>query len=165
MTSLYDDGKLDKNDIGSLDTLGDDITDDYARGKITKEQFDKLVNDISISYREIFKKEIASIKIDPSKEEIEKEMNEIKNRIEDAYAKEKIDNEQYTNLKNETSVLYEEMYRKRLDSLKGSFGEDSNQEVVMERLQEDIRNAYSKGKLSELHFNLLKEKIAKMTST
>ena len=57
---LYEDGKLDKNDIDSPDKLRDKITDEYARGKINKEQFDKLVDDISISYREIFRKEIDS---------------------------------------------------------------------------------------------------------
>ena len=57
---MYEDGKLDKNDIDSPDKLRDKITDEYARGKINKEQFDKLVDDISISYREIFRKEIDS---------------------------------------------------------------------------------------------------------
>jgi hypothetical protein len=67
-------------------------------------------------------------------------------------------------LKNEISALYEEIYRKRIDSLKDSSSEGLNRETVMEKIQEEIRDAYSKGKLSELHFNLLKEKIAKVTS-
>jgi uncharacterized membrane protein len=95
---LYEDGKLDKNDIDDPDKLRDNSTDEYTRGKINREQFDKLVDDISISYREI-KKEIDSLMIDPSKEDKEKERNKIKDDIEDAYAKGKI-SEQHYNLLN-----------------------------------------------------------------
>ena len=41
---LYEDGKLDKNDIDNLDKLRDSITDEYARGRINKDQFDKLAD-------------------------------------------------------------------------------------------------------------------------
>jgi YVTN family beta-propeller protein len=95
---LSADGKLDKNDIDSLDKLRDKITDEYARGKMNKEQFDKLVDDISISYLEIFRKEIDSF-TNLSEEDKEKEVNEIKDNIEDAYTKGKI-SEQYYNLLN-----------------------------------------------------------------
>lgn len=94
---MYEDGKLDKNDIYDLDKLRDNITDEYTRGKINKEQFDKLVNDISISYQEIFKKEIDLLGVDLS--EKDKGLNEIKENIEDAYAKGKI-TEQHYNLLN-----------------------------------------------------------------
>jgi hypothetical protein len=95
---LYDDGKLDKNDIDSLDKLRDKVTDEYTRGKINKEQFDKLVDDISINYREIFRKEIDSF-TNLSAKDKEKELNEIKDNIEDSYTKGKI-SEQYYNLLN-----------------------------------------------------------------
>ena len=88
---LYEDGKLDIND---LDKLRDNITDEYARGKINKEQFDKLVDDISISYQEIFKKEIDSF-THLSKKGKEKELNEIKDNIEESYAKGKISEQHY----------------------------------------------------------------------
>jgi hypothetical protein len=108
MTSIYDDGKLDENDIGHLNTLNTNIINAYSEGKIN--------------------------------------------------------NEQYSNLKNEISVLYEEIYRKRIDSLNDLSNEDLNREIVMQKIQEDIRDAYSKGKITELHYKLLNEKIAKMTS-
>ena len=92
---LYEDGKLDKNDIGSLDKLRNNITDEYARGKINKEQFDKLVDDISINYREIFKKEVDSI-TNLSEEDKEKGLNKIKYTIEDACAKGKISELHYS---------------------------------------------------------------------
>jgi len=43
--------------------------------------------DISISYQEIFKKEIDSLMIDLPEEDKEKELNEIKDSIEDANTK------------------------------------------------------------------------------
>ena len=89
---MYEDGKLDKNDIDDLDKLRDNITDEYTRGKINKEQFDKLTDDISISYQEIFKKEIGSLTYLSEKD---KELNVIKDNIEDAYAKGKISKQHY----------------------------------------------------------------------
>jgi hypothetical protein len=88
----------DKNDINDLDKLRDNLTDEYSRGKINKEQFDKLVEDISISYLEIFKKEIDSF-THLSERDKEKELNEIKYNIEDACAKGKI-SELHYNLLN-----------------------------------------------------------------
>jgi hypothetical protein len=35
IASLYEDGKLDKNDIKPLDKIKNDITDAYAKGKIS----------------------------------------------------------------------------------------------------------------------------------
>jgi hypothetical protein len=58
---LYRDGKLDKNDIDHLDKLRNSITDEYTRGKINKEQSDKLIDETSISYHEIFRREIDSL--------------------------------------------------------------------------------------------------------
>jgi uncharacterized membrane protein len=91
-------------------------------------------------------------------------LNLIRKNIINANSKGKINNEQYTNLKEEISALYEEIYRKRLDAIKDSSSEDVNRTVVIEKIQEDIKDAYSKGKISELHYNLLNEKITKMTS-
>ena len=87
---LYKDGKLDKNDIDSLDKLRDILTDEYTRGNVNKEQFDKLADDISIRYQEIFRKEIYSIMTASSEGDKEKQLNEIKNDIEDLCAKGKI---------------------------------------------------------------------------
>jgi len=48
INSLYADGKLDENDIGSLDKLKKDVTDAYALGKITDQQNENLKNEISL---------------------------------------------------------------------------------------------------------------------
>lgn len=69
---MYADGKLDKNDIDSLDKLRDRTMAEYARGKINKEQFDKLIDDVSIGYQEIFKKEIDSLMVSLSEKDKQK---------------------------------------------------------------------------------------------
>ena len=38
--------------------LRNNITDDYTRGKINKDQYEKLEEEISIRYREVFMNEI-----------------------------------------------------------------------------------------------------------
>jgi hypothetical protein len=44
---LYDDGKLDENDIEPLDKLKADITDAYSKGKISKLHYSLLNRKIS----------------------------------------------------------------------------------------------------------------------
>jgi hypothetical protein len=56
---VYNDAKLDRNNIQDLDNLRDNITDEYTTGKISKESYDKLGDEISISYGQIFTKEEA----------------------------------------------------------------------------------------------------------
>jgi YVTN family beta-propeller protein len=58
---VYNDSKINRTDIQELDNLRDNITDEYTRGKINKESYDKLVDEISISYAEIITKEIDSL--------------------------------------------------------------------------------------------------------
>jgi len=96
--NLYDDGKLDSNDISKLNSLKNNITDEYIKGKINKEQYDKLGNEISVCYREIFTKEINSL-VTISKNDKVEQLSQIKSNIEDAYAEGKINELHYTLLK------------------------------------------------------------------
>ena len=84
--------------------------------------------------------------------------------IAESYAKGRISNEQHTNLKREVSALYEEIYRKQIDSLKESTDNNENRKALVEQIKEDITDAYSKGKIIDLHYNLLNERITKLTS-
>jgi YVTN family beta-propeller protein len=100
--NLYNDGRLDTNDIKELNNLRENITDEYTRGKIN--------------------------------------------------------NEYYTNLKKEISILYEEIFKKRIDSL---YNLPENDKVkLLDEIKDDISDAYSKEKISELHYNLLKERLS-----
>jgi hypothetical protein len=109
INSLYDDGKLDENDIIDLDRLKRGITDAYSKGKITDQH--------------------------------------------------------YNNLKNETSTLYEEIYKNKIDSSlnnnsKSTATDNDDNLKLLEIIKSDVTDAYSKGKINELHYNLLKEKIS-----
>jgi YVTN family beta-propeller protein len=105
ISGLYDDGRLDENDMDKLDSLRKSITDEYAKGKITKEQFEKLINEISINYREIFNNELDSL-YNLSEYDKENLVVKIKSDIEDAYAKEKI-NDLHYNLLQKKLLKYE----------------------------------------------------------
>lgn len=72
-------------------------------------------------------------------------LNLLNKNITDYYAAGKINNDQYAYLKNEVSIVYEEIFKMRL----------ANREDDLQRIQEDISDAYSKGKLSKLHYDLL----------
>ena len=56
---LYRDyGKLDENDIEPLNRLRSSILDAYSEGKLNERHYESLVNNISMLYQEVFKKEI-----------------------------------------------------------------------------------------------------------
>jgi YVTN family beta-propeller protein len=88
------------------------------------------------------------------------ELNRLNQKISNEYSKGKINNEQYTNLKKEISVLYEEIYKKEIDSSTSA----PNFGVLMDKIKDEITDAYSKGKITELHYKLLNERISDMTS-
>jgi YVTN family beta-propeller protein len=149
MALVYGDSKPDENDTNQLNLLNRNISDSYAAGKISNEQFTNLKNEISIAYQEIFKKRIGSI----TEQDLEN-VNKLRNDIIDAYSNGKLSMEHYTNLKNEISNTYQKIFKTRIESLI-----DPNTEAIS-KIKNDIRDAYSDGKITELHFNLLNEKIS-----
>ena len=100
MALIYADGKLDENDIDQLNKLNKNISDSYAAGKITNEQYTNLKNEVSAAYQKIFKKRIESI-TDPNTEAV----NNIKNDIEDAYSDRKITELDYNLLNGKISRM------------------------------------------------------------
>jgi YVTN family beta-propeller protein len=79
-------------------------------------------------------------------------LNTLNNKLINAYSGGKVNNEQYTNLKNEISILYEEIYNKKIESL---IYKDSNG-TLLDEVKNDIKDAYAKGKISELYFIMIK---------
>ena len=100
MALIYADGKVDKNETDQSNTLNKDISDSYAAGKISNEQYTHLKNEVSTAFQEMFKKRIESY-TNQNTEELDK----IKNDIKNAYATGKIKNEHYTNLKDQISDI------------------------------------------------------------
>ena len=80
--SLYNDNKLDERGIKQLDKLKNDISNDYAKGKISDKQYENTKNEISILYEKIFRKMINSMENLTDKEVAKKQFNEIANYIE-----------------------------------------------------------------------------------
>ena len=157
--NLYSDDKLDKNDIGKLDILKNNIADAYTRGKINNEQYGELMKDISIRYEEIFKKEIDSLNDGKNKNIDESRLYDLRKSIEDAYLKGKMNQQHYTNLVNNISMLYQEVFKKEIDSLSSSTNNEDKMKLL-NKIHSDIEDAYSKEKITEKHYNLLKEKIS-----
>jgi hypothetical protein len=71
----------------------------------------------------------------------------------------KINQQHYANLVNNISMLYEEVFKKEIDSL-NSLTNNEDKMQLLNKLHSDIEDAYSKEKLTEKHYNLLKEKIS-----
>jgi hypothetical protein len=83
-------------------------------------------------------------------------LDELNKSISDSYAAGKINNDQYTSLKNEVSAAYQKFFKKRIESLS-----DPNTEAV-NYIKNDIEDAYSDRKITELDYNLLNGKISRM---
>ncbi len=86
-------------------------------------------------------------------------LNKLKNEISDSFSKGKISQFHYSNLKDEISILYQEIFMKKIDSM------DDDKEIDLSiklKLVREIKDAFSKGKLTELHYNLLMNKISEM---
>jgi hypothetical protein len=65
-------------------------------------------------------------------------------------------------LTKETSILYERAYKKKIDSVNGKLDGENNRTELHE-IKNDITDAYAEGKITEQHYNLLKEKIANVS--
>lgn len=87
-------------------------------------------------------------------------LEKLRDRISDAYSKGKINSEHYSNLKDEISILYQEIFKKRIQLLSNVLNKEDMKKIA-EKIKDDIDDAYSKAKLNELHYDLLKEKISK----
>ena len=69
---------------------------------------------------------------------------------------ESLSNEHYTNLKNEISNTYQKIFKNGIESLT-----DPDTEAIS-TIKNNIRDAYANGKITEMHYKLLNEKISDM---
>ena len=82
-------------------------------------------------------------------------LNKLNDNLAEEYSKGNISDKHYENMKNEISVLYYEFYKNSIYSMNQSSGTAG----VKESLFAEIDEAYAKGKLNELHYLLLKDKV------
>ena len=113
MKSLYDDGKLDESDLEPLDKLKTDITDVYSKGKINEKHYERLNNEISISYEEIFRKRAKSLITIIDKNVMNERAQQLKDDIENAYSKQKITETQFNMLNKKIADLGNKGYGRR----------------------------------------------------
>jgi YVTN family beta-propeller protein len=96
IASLYGDGKLDENDIEALDRLRSRVLDAYSEGKINEKHYESLRAEISTFYEEIFRKKIDSLNYNSiTKKSTQEQITDIKNEVEYAYSKGKINEKHY----------------------------------------------------------------------
>jgi len=84
-------------------------------------------------------------------------LNQLKDDLSDSFSKGKINQIHYAYLKEELSILYQEIFAKKIDAMDDSKEMNLSHKIKLIR---DIRDAYSKGKLTELHYNILMNKIS-----
>lgn len=90
-------------------------------------------------------------------------LNKLKNEISDSFSKGKLSQFHYSNLKDEISILYQEIFMKKIDSMYDDNDNDKEIDLSLKiKLVREIKDAFSKGKLTELHYNLLMNKISEM---
>jgi YVTN family beta-propeller protein len=150
MVSINKDG-LDQKDISKLSIMNQTISDYYAAGKITNEQYTNLKNEVYLAFQEIFKKRIESLK-----EQDLEAINKTRDAIINAYNNGKLSSEYYTNLKNEISNTYLKIFKKRIELVTNPTTE------ALREIKRDIKDSYATGKIIELHYNLLNEQISDM---
>lgn len=82
---LYNEDKIDKNDIESLNKLKSDTTTAYSKREIIDSHHTSLKDEILISYEEIFNKRIKSL--DSPDKYFKANLKEIENDITYAYSR------------------------------------------------------------------------------
>jgi YVTN family beta-propeller protein len=90
-------------------------------------------------------------------------VNRLRSDIVDEYSKGKLNEKHYENLRNEISILYKEILRKRIDALNNS-NDLANKKTTDEKLaqiRDEIEYAYSEGKINDTHYTLLNKAIFK----
>ena len=137
----------------TADKLKNEITTAYSRGKINELQYKIAQEEILQYYQDDVSKAIDLLKnvSGRNNEEYTQALDKARDQLTEIYSQGKIDNEHYVNLMNKISVLYEEMYDRRINSLYGNSHDD--------KIRTDLTKAYAKGMISELHYNLLSRRL------
>jgi YVTN family beta-propeller protein len=93
----------------------------------------------------------------PNDDKISSNLERLKNEITLAYAKGKINKEQYDKLTNDISIRY-------MALLETEMNVSYVNHAPMDEVMEGLADAYSKGRITELHYKVLKERMSRMNS-
>jgi YVTN family beta-propeller protein len=105
-----------------------------------------------------YQNEIDSLHEDTKLDKIKK-LDDLSAKIKYSHIKGKISNQQYEDLKNEISVLYEEILGRKIDSLNKGIV-DLDNEKMLDDIKNQVTEVYAKGKITDTHYNLLNKKIS-----
>jgi YVTN family beta-propeller protein len=115
-----------------------------------------------------FHKQIASLHRDGRLDENDIEgLDRLRNRVVDAYSEGKINEKHYESLRNEISILYEKIFRKKIDDALNNNNDPTNKKTIHEQLAQiknEVEYAYSEGKINEKHYDLLTKAILNLDS-
>jgi hypothetical protein len=64
-------------------------------------------------------------------------------------------------LKNEISILYDKIFRKRINDLLHNASKETTEEQL-NKIKTDLEYAYSEGKINEKHYDLLSKAISNL---
>jgi YVTN family beta-propeller protein len=109
-----------------------------------------------------YHKQITSLYRDGKLDENDIEpLDKLRQSIVNGYSTGNLNEKHYENLKDETSILYDKIFRKRLDDALNNnnpTGEKATQEQLAQ-IRNDVAYAYSEGKINEKHYVLLTKAI------
>ena len=88
-----------------------------------------------------------------------KELDDLSTKIKYSHIKGKISNQQYEDLEDETSIVYEEILGHKIDSLNKEIVDIDN-EKMLDDIKNEITEVYAKGRITDTHYNLLNKRIS-----
>ena len=93
ISRIYNDGRVDRSDVESLDNVKTIIENRYSKGNINSEHYAQVNGQLSVLYHEIYKKIIDSL--NPG-DKSDSSLTKIREEVEDIYAKGKLNELHYT---------------------------------------------------------------------
>jgi YVTN family beta-propeller protein len=110
-----------------------------------------------------YHKEIATLYGDGKLDENDfRKLDGLRDDIVVAYSEGKINDKHYDSLKNETSILYEKIFRKRIDDAMDNANPSNNKNFQehLAQIRTELKYAYSEGKINDKHYDLLNKDIS-----
>jgi hypothetical protein len=82
-------------------------------------------------------------------------IDRLRTNILDTYSNGKLNEKHYESLMDEISILYEKIFRKRVDDSLNDGSKKETTEEQLDKIETELEYAYSEGKINEKHYDLL----------